>query len=137
MLMQDPVPQFSHVITGLKELKLAYLHIVESRVSGHADRETTHSVNFVLNIWDNTSPVLLAGGFKPDSARRAVEEEYKDKKIIIVFGRYFISNPDLPFRVQKGISFEPYNRDLFYTPKSPRGYIDYPFSNEFEASSRL
>ncbi len=54
-------------------------------------------IDVALDIWGKKSPVLIAGRFKPDSARRAVDEEYSDQDVAIVFGRYFISNPDLPF----------------------------------------
>lgn len=91
MLMKDPVPQFTDVATKLKELKLAYLHVVESRISGNADVETTEKVDFLIDIWGKTSPVFIAGGFKPDSARRAVDEEYTDKDIAIVFGVSLVS----------------------------------------------
>jgi NADPH2 dehydrogenase len=132
MKMDDPYPQFTHVLEGLKKLKIAYVHLVESRISGNADIEATEKVDRLLDVWGNTSPVLLAGGFRPDSARRAVDEEYKDRDIVIVFGRYFISTPDLPFRIANDIELAPYNRDRFYNPKSELGYIDYPFSKEFE-----
>ncbi|KAL6249172.1 Chanoclavine-I aldehyde reductase fgaOx3 [Rhinocladiella similis] len=132
MKMDDPVPQFTHIVKGLKELNLAYIHLVESRVTGNADIESTDKLDFAIDAWGNTSPVLLAGGYGPDSARRAVDEEYKDKDIAIVFGRYFISTPDLPYRIQKGIDLAPYDRASFYNPKSEKGYIDYPFSAEFE-----
>lgn len=136
MKMADPVPQFTHILTALKELKLAYVHLVESRVSGNADVETTEKIDFAIDAWGNTSPILLAGGFRPASAQRAVDEEYTDKEIAIVFGRYFISTPDLPFRIQKGIDLAPYDRDTFYNPKSEKGYIDYPFSAEFQNASQ-
>ncbi|EMC94206.1 hypothetical protein BAUCODRAFT_36680 [Baudoinia panamericana UAMH 10762] len=132
MRMEDPIPQFSYLIEELKKLKLAYLHLVESRIAGNADVETTEKINPFVDIWAGTSPILVAGGFKPDSARRAVDEEYTDKDIIIVFGRYFISTPDLVFRLQKGIELAPYDRDTFYKPKKPEGYIDYPFSDEWQ-----
>ena len=92
-----------------------------------------------MDIWGKTSPVFIAGGFKPDSARRAVDEEYRDKDIAIVFGRYYISNPDLAFRIQHGIDLTRYDRKTFYTAQSEEGYIDYPFSDEFQnqSSSRL
>ena len=135
MKMADPIPQFSHLITNLKELQLAYLHMVESRVSGNADRESTEKVNFAIEIWGKDRPVLIAGGFKPDSARRAIEEEYKDYQILVVFGRYFLANPDLVFRIKKGLPLTHYNRKTFYTPEAAEGYIDYPFSEEFTAES--
>ena len=138
MKMADPIPQFSHVIQGLRELKLGYIHLVESRVTGNADNEATEKVDPLLKVWGKTGPVLLAGGFQPDSAKRAVEEEYTGQDVLVVFGRHFISNPDLPFRIQKGIPLNKYNRNTFYKNKSPEGYIDYPFSKEWvETQSKL
>ncbi|KAL8969401.1 MAG: hypothetical protein Q9197_004367 [Variospora fuerteventurae] len=131
MGMTDPFPQFSYLIRCLKDFRLAYLHMVESRISGSADIEATEKIDFAVDIWDGTSPVLIAGGFTPDSARRAVEE-YAGRDVGIVFGRYFISNPDLPFRVREGVGLNAYDRATFYTPKEAKGYVDYPFSQEFE-----
>jgi NADPH2 dehydrogenase len=137
MKMKDPIPQFSHLLKGLKQLNLAYVHVVESRISGNADTESTEKIDFVLDIWGKTSPVLVAGGFKPDSAKRAANEEYRDRDVAIVFGRYYISNPDLPFRLKNELELAQYNRDTFYKAKSMEGYTDYPFSKEFEQWSRL
>ena len=137
MKMADPLPQFSHLIAGLKDLDLAYLHLVESRVTGNADIESTDKVDPLLEIWGQTKPVLLAGGFQPGSAKLAVEEEYRGYNVLIVFGRHFIANPDLPFRIEKGIELTKYNRNTFYIAKSPVGYIDYPFSKEWEAQGKL
>ena len=136
MKMEDPFPQFEHLITGLKELKLAYLHLVESRIAGNVDIEAVEKVDPLLDVWGKTSPVLLAGGFKPASAKKAVDEEHKDRDVLIVFGRYFISTPDLPFRIAHDMDLAPYNRDTFYIPKSEVGYTDYPFSKEFEDANK-
>ena len=137
MKMADPIPQFSHLIAGLKDLNLTYLHLVESRVTGNADNDNTEKVDPLLEVWGKTTPVLLAGGFQPASAKRAVEEEYTDYNVLVVFGRHFIANPDLPFRIEKGIELTKYNRNTFYTAKTPVGYIDYPFSKEWEAQGKL
>ena len=48
------------------------------------------------------------------------------------FCRHFIANPDLPFRILNGLELNPYNRSTFYKAMSPEGYIDQPFSEEFE-----
>lgn len=133
MKMEDPLPTFTYLANGLKDLKLAYLHVVESRIDGNADVEPTQKINFLVDIWDKTSPIFAAGGFKPDSAKRAVDEEYTDKDMAIVFGRYFISNPDLAYRIKENVPLAPYNRDTFYKAKSTEGYTDYPFSKGFEA----
>ena len=136
MGMEDPVPQFSHLVRGLKELDLAYLHLVESRISGNADVEVTSKIDFAVDIWTKgegkATPVFVAGGFRPDSARRAVDEEYRDKDVCVVFGRYFISNPDLVFRVKEGIEFAKYDRSTFYKAMSEDGYIDCKFSKEWD-----
>lgn len=132
MRMKDPIPQFSYLIAGLQKLQLAYLHLVESRSYGNAETEATDKIDFAVKIWKGTSPVLAAGGFTAESARRAVEEEYTDVDLAVVFGRYFISNPDLPFRVLRGVELSAYDQKTFYSPKSPGGYIDYPFSKEWE-----
>lgn len=133
MKMADPKLQFSYFVGELKKLKLAYIHVVESRIAGNADVEQTGKVDFLVDLWDNQSPVLIAGGFKPASAKRAVDEEYKNRDIAIVFGRYFISNPDLVFRLKEGIDFTPYDREKFYNKKQEDGYTTWTFSKEFEA----
>lgn len=135
MKMADPVPQFTYYAQELKKLKLAYIHVVESRISGNADVEETEKIDFLVKIWANQSPVLIAGGFKPDSAKRAIDEEYTGTDVLVVFGRYFISNPDLVFRLKEGIEFTEYDRTKFYNKGQREGYTTYPFSKEFESQS--
>ncbi|EXU95015.1 NADH:flavin oxidoreductase/NADH oxidase family protein, partial [Metarhizium robertsii] len=129
MKMADPVPQFSDVITKLDRLNLAYLHLVRSRFSDNVNFEGTESLEFAYKIWKG--PLLIAGGFNPETAKKLVDEEYPDRKIVVVFGRHFISSPDLPYRVQNGLELAKYNRNTFYSAKDPVGYTDYPFSKEF------
>jgi len=133
MGMADPVPQFEDLIGRIKGLGLAYLHLVQARMEGNDDRPASRdeSLDFVVKLWDG--PLLIAGGLTPRDARRLVDEEYRDKDVVAVFGRHFISTPDLPFRIKEGLDLNPYDRSTFYTPKTPVGYIDQPFSKEFEA----
>ncbi|XXH04319.1 hypothetical protein Hte_010733 [Hypoxylon texense] len=131
MRMDDPVPQFTYVIRELKKLKLAYLHVVQSWIEGNTDVEAVDQITFAVDAWDNTSPVLVAGGFQPDTAKKFVDDEFRDRDVAVVFGRYFISTPDLPFRIRQGLPLAPYDRDTFYAAESKQGYIDYPFSEEF------
>lgn len=137
MKMDNPIPQFSHLIKGLKELNLAYLHLVESRIAGNADIEATEKNDEFIDLWANQSPVFLAGGFTADSARAVVDKQYKDKDVAVVFGRHWIANPDLVHRIEHGIEFTPYNRDLFYNAREARGYIDYEYSDSFKAQAKI
>jgi len=130
MRMDDPIPQFSDIIEKLNKFNLAYLHLIGSLV-GKAD-----SLEPLYPLY-TSSPLLLAGGFNADSARKLVDEELKDRDVVVVFGRYFISTPDLVFRLENGIELAPYDRDSFYIPKSEKGYTDYPFSEEFNKTANL
>merc|ERR1712032_397324 len=135
MRMKDPAPQFSHLIKRLNDFNLSYIHLVESRISGNADVESTDRIEPFFDLFDG--PILAAGGFKPDSARRLVDDEQPNRDIAVVFGRYFISTPDLVFRLKNGIELNPYNRNMFYLPMKEEGYTDYPFSKEFLATANL
>ncbi|KAF2865919.1 hypothetical protein BDV95DRAFT_599296 [Massariosphaeria phaeospora] len=132
MRMADPVPQFSDLIRKISAAAphMAYMHLVESRISGNADIESFDKLDAFVDLFPG--PVLLAGGYKPASAKRVVDEEYAAKDVVVVFGRYFIANPDLAFRVREGIELAPYERGTFYNAKSTEGYVDYAFSAEFE-----
>ena len=130
---EELVPQFTHLVGELKKLDLAYLHLVESRIAGNATVENSESLGWILDLWNNTSPVLIAGGFDAESARKAVEEEFKDHDVVVVFGRYFISNPDLVDRVKRGVEFRPYDRKLFYNAKEEKGYITYTADEGFQS----
>ncbi|KAI7362303.1 hypothetical protein KC354_g7395 [Hortaea werneckii] len=137
MGMKDPVPQFSHIVSELKKLDLAYLHLVESRLSGtSADgvyQAVTRENDPFVELWGLQAPIMLAGGFDPPKAKRVLSEVYTAENVMIAFGRYFISTPDLPYRIRNDIALTPWNRKTFYKPEAAEGYIDYPFSKEFVA----
>jgi N-ethylmaleimide reductase len=48
---------------------------------------------------------------------------------MVAFGRYSISNPDLPHRLRVGAPLSPYDRNSFYGG-GQRGYTDYAFLQE-------
>ncbi len=133
MGMADPIPQFTNLIRGLKPFQLAYLHLVEPRVAGNQDvhPRTTQNLGFAVQEWDKSRPLLLAGGYDGERAKRAVEHDYKDRQVAIVFGRHWISNPDLPYRLKHGLELSPYDRGTFYAVKQAHGYTDYPFYEDF------
>lgn len=39
--------------------------------------------------------------------------------------------PDLPFRLRENIALNETDYGSLYTPVTPKGYTDYPFSEEF------
>ncbi|OKL63693.1 hypothetical protein UA08_00715 [Talaromyces atroroseus] len=134
MKMENPIPQFTDVINKASQLNLAYLHLVESRVAGGEDQEGSERLDFAYELWNG--PLLVAGGYKLATAQQLVDEEYPDKDIVVVFGRYFIANPDLVYRFKEGLDITPHNRRTFYTSVAAEGYVDYPFSPEYLARQK-
>ena len=65
--------------------------------------------------------VILAGGFNKANAITAIEQGEADA---VAFGRIFISNPDLPRRLELDLPLTPYDRSTFYGG-SAKGYTDY------------
>jgi NADPH2 dehydrogenase len=134
MGMKDPIPQFTDVINKANQSNIAYLHLIESRVSGSEDCAGQDRLDFAYNLWNG--PLLVAGGYTPHGAQKLVDEKYPDKDIMVLFGRSFISNPDLVYRIRKDLDLSAYDRDTFYVCQSPVGYSDYPFSKEYLASGQ-
>ncbi|EIM79599.1 FMN-linked oxidoreductase [Stereum hirsutum FP-91666 SS1] len=130
MRMTDPVPTFTHLVQTIKNKhpKFGYIHAVEPRLAGIADRDPTaeESNDFLRKIWGE-GLYLAAGGFTREDAINTADT----KGGLVVFGRYFISNPDLPRRIRDNIPFTKYDRSTFYVDKpTPKGYTDYAFAEE-------
>jgi N-ethylmaleimide reductase len=125
----EPMPLYTHVVEALNPLGLAYLHLLEPRSSGagRADvnwQNVPSAMVLFRPIWKGV--LMAAGGFVGDSANAAIAEGHAD---LVAFGRYFISNPDLPRRLAHGFSLTPYHRPTFYGG-AEKGYTDYPAYDE-------
>lgn len=119
----DPQATFGYVADELNRFGLAYLHIVEPRIKGtetvHADAAPL-AAQHLRKRFHGT--IIAAGGFDRASAEAIVRNGDAD---FVAFGRYFISNPDLPARLRDGMPLTPYDRATFYGGDA-RGYTDYP-----------
>jgi N-ethylmaleimide reductase len=125
----DPMPLYTHAVEALNRLGLAYLHLLEPRSSGagRADvnwQNVPSAMVLFRPIWKGV--LIAAGGFVGDTANAAIAEGHADA---VAFGRYFISNPDLPRRLQDGFPLTPYHRPTFYGG-AEKGYTDYPAYDE-------
>jgi N-ethylmaleimide reductase len=125
----DPMPLYTHVIGSLNRLGLAYLHFIEPRSSGAGRAEVNHqnvpsAMVLFRPVWKGV--LISAGGFTGESAEAAIDAGHADA---IAFGRIFISNPDLPRRLQRGYPLTSYNRATFYGGEEA-GYTDYPAHDE-------
>ena len=129
------VAQYAHIIGELEKRardgkRLAYIHLVEPRVTdpflvegeGEYDQGTN---DFVYSIWKG--PVIRAGNLAlyPEVAKEMVAND----KTLIGYGRFWIANPDIVERLEKGLPLNKYDRDTFYA-MSDKGYLDYPTYEE-------
>jgi N-ethylmaleimide reductase len=125
----DPMPLYSHVVTSLDRLGLAYLHFIEPRSSGAGRAEVNHqnvpsAMVLFRPFWNGV--LISAGGFTGETAEAAIAQGHADA---VAFGRIFISNPDLPRRLRHSFPITPYNRATFYGGDAA-GYTDYPVYDE-------
>lgn len=96
MLQDNPVPQFSHLVTALANSHpdLSYIHFVEPRVNGNLDKYVPpeENVDFARKIWKKTGrPFFVAGGYTPQNALEHMSKPGHENDVV-VFGRWFISN---------------------------------------------
>ena len=130
-------------IAGLpKANQLSYVHMIEPRFDEVLDEQQkldslggTNAAGKVATKPNSLTPFrnilaetgikfLSAGAFTRDNSAPKLDAGDADA---IVFGRLFISNPDLPKRLAEGLSLNEYDRNTFYGADPPeKGYIDYP-----------
>lgn len=128
--------QLAALPTGQKP---AYVHMVEPRFDeildeqqkieslSSGDKKTSISLLPFRNILQKGGiPFISAGCFNWENAVPKLESGATD---LVCFGRWFISNPDLPKKLADGIPLTNYDRSTFYFTVPPeKGYTDYPIS---------
>jgi N-ethylmaleimide reductase len=118
---------FGHVVTELDRLGIAYLHVVEPRIKGIEEIAKGQDPIAARHLRPKFSRTLIAAGaFTGESAEAIIAAGNAD---LVAFGRYFISNPDLPERLRRKLPLTRYDRSTFYGGDG-RGYIDYPVCAE-------
>jgi N-ethylmaleimide reductase len=118
----DPSTTYGYAVDRLNAFDLAYLHLIEPRISGNVQIADAAPVACASLRPAFAGPIIAAGGF---DARSAEEILAKGDADLVAFGRMFISNPDLPARLRNDWPLTPYDRKSFYA-QDPRGYTDYP-----------
>ena len=124
----DPIGLYSHLLSRLAPLGIAYVHMVEARDTDAGEAGAPLAIHDLRRFWPGT--LILAGGFIGPSADAAIRAGQGDA---VAFGRHFIANPDLPRRLQLGAALNPYNRATF-AGGGAAGYTDYPTLQSAEAA---
>ncbi len=117
----NPEALFVAAATALQSVGIAYLEMREPGDNGtFGRRDRAPLAPAMRKVFHN--PMILNSDYEPARAEAAVAAGEADA---IAFGRLFISNPDLPHRIAKGL---PLAKDVVATwySQGPEGYIDYP-----------
>ncbi|KAL5559821.1 hypothetical protein UlMin_036032 [Ulmus minor] len=112
-----------YMAEALNKYGIVYCHMVEPRMKTVAVAEDTHySLVPMRKAFKGT--FLVAGGYNREDGIKAVAENRAD---LVVYGRLFLANPDLPKRFELDAPLNKYNRETFYLSDPVIGYTDYPF----------
>ncbi len=117
----DPLKIFSHVLTELTPLDLAYAHITQVTAQDIAHGAESGIGPRELRAF-YPGRIVTAGGFTRASGDQALAEGWADA---IAFGVPFLSNPDLPARFLRDVPLNEPDEATFYAPGA-EGYTDYP-----------
>ena len=119
---QNPIAQFTLLITALNQLPLSYIHLMN--VPFPADKFPQYPSNAVETFGKLTSHTVIANcGYTRETGEEALE---KGSANLIAYGTLFLANPDLPKRFERNATLNQPDRATMYGGKEA-GYIDYPF----------
>ncbi|XP_078148953.1 putative 12-oxophytodienoate reductase 11 [Carex rostrata] len=123
----DPETLGLYMVQSLNKFNILYCHMVEPRMTRMEGRyQIPHRLLPMRKAFNGT--FLAAGGYDREEGNKVVAEGYTD---LVVYGRLFLSNPDLPRRFELNAPLNKYNRSTFYTSDPVEGYTDYPFLEDF------
>jgi N-ethylmaleimide reductase len=121
---QNPIEQFSLLLSQLNTLALAYIHIM--KVPFPADKFPHYPSDAVETFGKlSNHPVIANCGYTRESGEAELE---KGIAKLISYGILFLANPDLPKRFELNATLNQPDRATMYGGKD-KGYIDYPFLN--------
>jgi N-ethylmaleimide reductase len=111
---------YLYAIRELNKLGLGYVHIMDGLAFGFHNHGEPMTLSEFRKEYDGI--VMGNCGYSQEEAEQRLAGGHAD---LAAFGRPFISNPDLPARLQNGWPLNPFD-DMthWYTP-GPVGYTDY------------
>nr|AAB62248.1 old-yellow-enzyme homolog [Catharanthus roseus] len=112
-----------YMAEALNKYGILYCHMVNPRMKTLGENcEVPHSLLPMRKAFRGT--FMAAGGYDREDGIKALAENRAD---LVVYGRLFLANPDLPKRFELNAPLNKYNRETFYIPDPVLGYTDYPF----------
>eukprot|EP00249_Psilotum_nudum_P018912 c27017_g1_i1 orf=196-1389(+) len=121
----DPNALGVYMANAIHTYKILYAHFVEPRIKKCGEVETNDTLHSMRRAFKCS--FLVGGGHTRESGNAAIESGEAD---LIVYGRWFLSNPDLPRRYELNAPLNKYDPATFSTADPVVGYTDYPFLEE-------
>lgn len=127
-----PKETFGALAEGLGKLRLAYLHNVEAFAGTPRNAAAERVIEEVRTRFKRAGGgIYIANGMlTPAEAEPRLTRGLADA---VAFGTLFISNPDLPARIERAGPYNEADQSTFYGG-TERGYTDYPSLKEAGAS---
>lgn len=119
MSSSAPQPQFDHIVDGLNDLGLVYIHVVEGE-AGQSRDLTQFDYGSLRRRFKNT--YIANNSYDVELAAERLGAGDAD---LFAFGRPFIANPDLVERLKTGAPLAAIDPATLYGGGAA-GYTDYP-----------
>jgi len=117
---EDPAATYIYLAKQLSPLGLAYLHVGYESGYSRGTGPSFNPIDLLRSVYTGT--LLAAGGFTKETGDAIIASGRADG---VVFGRLFISNPDLVERFRTNGPSNASDVSTFYGGGS-HGYTDYP-----------
>ncbi len=119
--MDDPeiLETIGLALDRLDAIGIAYVHL------GEADWDDAPVIPEAARIDYRRrfrNRLIVAGRYTVERAETVIANGHAD---LVAFGRAFIANPDLPYRLSQNLPLADYNMDTVFGGDA-RGYVDYP-----------
>ncbi|HEX3892968.1 MAG TPA: alkene reductase [Terracidiphilus sp.] len=118
---ENPLETSAAAVDGLNSYGLGYLHIVETAQNSKGSSEADLAMSAHLRtLWKGL--YVVNGGYDGPRGEEAIQTGHADA---VAYGRAFLSNPDLPRRLQLGAALNQPDPTTFYGGGAA-GYTSYP-----------
>ncbi|MBE0649648.1 MAG: alkene reductase [Bacteroidales bacterium] len=111
--------QYEQLASSLSNLNLVYIHLVDHSSMG-APQVPDSIKSKIRKAFKGT--LIVSGGLDKAKAEAALKE---DKGDLVAFGKPFISNPDLVYKLKNDLPWSAWDTNTFYAG-GEKGYTDYP-----------
>jgi 2,4-dienoyl-CoA reductase-like NADH-dependent reductase (Old Yellow Enzyme family) len=117
----QPEALFTAAAAALSDIGIAYLELREPGMNGTFGKaEVPPIAPAIRRVFK--APLILNSDYDGESGQKMLDEGTADA---ITFGRTFIANPDLPYRLAHKLPLAKDNAKTWYS-QGPEGYTDYP-----------